>query len=181
MQDETTRDSASTRQRRRPRLMRPPLEIERILPLQRLDDVHFFGYRLGIAAKLFDRCVVKILREEGAPVTLPQWRVVALLHLVESATVRSLAEGACVDRAEVSRAVRDLVAAGFVVRARNEHDLRSPLFSLTPSGAALYTTLEPPIRGFIRDLLQPSGKGDVEAAARMLWTIAERSLARLYS
>lgn len=174
-------DTAYNRQQRPPRPMRPPLEIERILPLQRLDDVHFFGYRLGIAAKLFDRCIVKILQEEGAPVTLPRWRVVALLHLVESATVRSLAEGACVDRAEVSRAVRDLVADGFVVRTKNEHDLRSPLFSLTPSGAALYERLEPPIRAFIGELLQPSGKDDVEAAARMLWTIAERSLARLYS
>jgi DNA-binding MarR family transcriptional regulator len=174
-------DTAYTRQQRPPRPMRPPLEIERILPLQRLDDVHFFGYRLGIAAKLFDRCIVKILQEEAPSVTLPQWRVVAQLHLVESATVRSLAEGACVDRAEVSRAVRDLVADGFVVRTRNERDRRSPLFSLTPSGITLYKAVEPPIRSFIKALLQPSSKGDVEAAARMLWTIAERSLARLYS
>ncbi|HWW65798.1 MAG TPA: MarR family transcriptional regulator [Sphingomonadaceae bacterium] len=167
------------KEERRASPSRPPLEIERILPLHSLDDLHFFGYRLGIAAKLFDRCLVKILQDEQAPVTLSQWRVVAQLHLVETGTVRSLAEGGCVDRAEVSRAARDLVADGFVSRTPNRRDRRSPTFSLTPAGLDLYMRLEKPIRAFLHDLLQPSGKEDVEQAASLLWTIAERSLERL--
>src|SRR5882757_8755317 len=68
-------------------------------------------YRLLTLAKMLDRSAsATILR--GEPLSLAEWRVMAnLARLVES-TVNAIADDAQVDRAEVSRAVRQLERRG---------------------------------------------------------------------
>ncbi|WP_054530896.1 MarR family transcriptional regulator [Erythrobacter sp. SG61-1L] len=150
----------------------PPLADEDIPPSYRLGGMAFFGYRLAVTAKLFDRKFVEMLKANST-LTLPQWRCVAQLGLAERGTVRSLAEGAVVDRAEVSRALARLEAQGIVQRHRNEEDQRSPQFSLTADGRALYDRLRKPVSQFIGTLVSQVEKSDIEAADRVLWTISK--------
>ncbi len=91
------------------------------------------GTRVVLAARLFDRRIIEILEETGQ-LNLPQWRVVAQLGLIGTGTVRSLADGAAVDRAEVSRAIQELMKRGFIERTENAADKRSPTFALTEAG-----------------------------------------------
>ncbi|MET0292522.1 MAG: MarR family transcriptional regulator, partial [Steroidobacteraceae bacterium] len=99
---------------------RPPAVIHRLLPLYDVGGDAYFGYRMVLAAKLFDRRVGELLAKHGT-FSLPQWRIVAQLGITRTGTVKSLAEGAAVDRAEVSRAMRELERAKLVVR-RAPHD-----------------------------------------------------------
>lgn len=149
-----------------------PMADEDIPPSYRLGGMAFFGYRLAVTAKLFDRKFVEMLKAHST-LTLPQWRCLAQLGLAEHGTVRSLAEGAVVDRAEVSRALARLEAQGIVQRHRNDEDQRSPHFSLTPDGRALYDRLRKPVSEFIGSLVSQVEKRDIEAADRVLWTISK--------
>lgn len=149
-----------------------PLSDVDVPPSYRLGGIAYFGYRLAVTAKLFDRKFVEVLKAHST-LTLPQWRCVAQLGLAEPGTVRSLAEGAVVDRAEVSRALARLIAQGIVQRHDNEGDQRSPHFSLTPEGRALYDRLRKPVSQFIGSLVSQVDKDDIDAADRVLWTLSK--------
>ncbi|MCB5426034.1 MarR family transcriptional regulator [Altererythrobacter sp. CC-YST694] len=149
-----------------------PLSDEDLPPSYRLGGIAYFGYRLAVTAKLFDRKFMEVLKAHST-LTLPQWRCLAQLGLAEPGTVRSLAEGAVVDRAEVSRALARLIAQGIVQRHDNEGDQRSPHFSLTPEGRALYDRLRKPVSQFIGSLVSQVDKDDIDAADRVLWTLSK--------
>lgn len=149
---------------------RPPADVERLLPLYNTGGVGYFGYRMVLAARLFDRRIVQLLRQHG-PLTLPQWRVLSQLGITATGTVRTLADGAAVDRAEVSRVVRELEGRDLVSRQGNDADQRSPIFSLTDKGRALFTRVRQPIAAFIERLVEDVPAEDVAAADRVLWAV----------
>jgi len=144
-------------------------------PTYHLGGLPFLGYRLVVTAKLFDRRFVEVLKRHSA-LTLPQWRCVAQLGLSEPGTVRSLADGAAVDRAEVSRSLSRLVALGLVERQDNAGDQRSPRFVLTPEGRKMFETLSGPITQFVSEFIADIPEDDIEAADRVLWAISKRCL-----
>ncbi|WEK46026.1 MAG: MarR family winged helix-turn-helix transcriptional regulator [Candidatus Andeanibacterium colombiense] len=135
----------------------------------------YFGYRLAVTAKLFDRKFVEILKRHST-LTLPQWRCIAQLGLAEPGTVRSLAEGAAVDRAEVSRALARMIVQGLVARHDNPEDQRSPQFTLTAQGRTLFASLRKPISEFIGSLVDHVSDSDIEAADRALWAVSKGCL-----
>lgn len=149
---------------------RPLADVERLLPLYDIGGIAYFGYRMVLAARLFDRRIIDLLKQHGS-LTLPQWRVLAQLGLMPTATVRSLADGAAVDRAEVSRVARELAQRGLIERRDNSTDMRSPIFSLTPRGHKLFAEVRKPISRFITKLVENVPAEDLEAADRVLWAV----------
>jgi DNA-binding MarR family transcriptional regulator len=164
--------------KRRPiaRPTRPSPEISRLLPLYDIGGRSYFGYRMVLAAKLFDRAINKLL-DEHSDLSLPQWRVMAQLGLMPEGTVRSLADGAAVDRAEISRATRDLERRGLVRRREDAADRRSPVFSLTATGRRHYAVIRKPINSFIVHLIDGVNARDLAAANRALWAVTSGCLA----
>ena len=152
-------------------------EIAHLLPLYDTGGQPYFGYRVVLAARLFDRRIIEILEETGL-LTLPQWRVVAQLGLIGTGTVRSLADGAAVDRAEVSRAIQELTKLGFVERTENAEDKRSPTFALTDAGRKSFTAVRKPIGKFILHLVDGLDPEELEAANKVLWAITKGCLKR---
>jgi len=154
---------------------RPAPEIGQLLPFYDIGGPSYFGYRIVLAAKHFDRAILKLLAEHS-DLTLPEWRVMAQLDLVPTGTVRSLADGAAVDRAEISRATRSLETRGLVQRREDAADRRSPVFSLTAAGRRRYRTVRKPISDFIVHLMDGVNARDVEAANRALWALTRGCL-----
>lgn len=152
-------------------------EVAHLLPLYDIGGQSYFGYRMVLAAKLFDRRIDEMLTETGE-LTLQQWRVVSQLGLLSTGTVRSLANGAAVDRAEVSRAVQELTRLGLVKRRENEADKRSPSFVLTDAGQKAFLAVRKPIGSFIEDLVDGLDPKELEAANRVLWAITKGCLSR---
>jgi DNA-binding MarR family transcriptional regulator len=144
-------------------------------PTYRTGGLPLFGYRLAVTAKLFDRKFVELLKQHST-LTLPQWRCVAQLALAEPGTVRSLADGAAVDRAEVSRALARLEKQGLVERHDNATDQRSPNFTLTQAGRAVCESLRTPVAAFIRGLIEQVDEADIEAADRVLLAVSRGCL-----
>lgn len=146
-----------------------------LLPFYDIGGRSYFGYRVVLAAKHFDRAILKLLAEHS-DLTLPEWRVMSQLGLVPTGTVRSLADGAAVDRAEISRATRCLEDRGLVRRREDAADRRSPVFSLTPAGRRRYRTVRKPISDFIVHLIDGVNAKDLEAANRALWALTRGCL-----
>ena len=166
---------AAKRPKPAPVANRPSPEIGRLLPFYDIGGRSYFGYRMVLAAKLFDRAINRLLVEHS-DLTLPQWRVMSQLGLVPEGTVRSLADGAAVDRAEISRAARDLERRGLLRRREDASDRRSPVFSLTAAGRRRYATVRKPISNFIVHLIDDVNARDLEAANRALWAITRGCL-----
>lgn len=145
-----------------------------LLPHYHLGGTTYFGYRMVLASRLFDRRITSILKEHG-PLSLPEWRVISQLGLAPKGTVRSLARGAAVDRAEVSRVLRKLEQQHYVFREENSTDQRSPHFSLTDEGEALLQRLREPISRFIAGLMREFSEEEIAIADKVLWAVAKGS------
>jgi DNA-binding MarR family transcriptional regulator len=175
-----TRSRVKTKTRKSPQpatATRPAAQLDDLLPLFDVGGRSYFGYRMVLAAKMFDRVVMGLLAQHS-DVTLPQWRVLAQLGIIKEGTVRSLADGAAVDRAEISRASRALVNRGLIRRREDPVDLRSPVFSMTPAGRRLYTRVRKPISDFIVHLMDGVNSRDLAAADRVLLKITRGCIKR---
>jgi DNA-binding MarR family transcriptional regulator len=107
----------------------------------------YLTLRINIVGKLLDRHSSRMLTKQFQ-LTLAEWRVLSQLALGSVSTVRALAEGMVVDRAEVSRAAMSLIERGCVAKQENPRDRRSPLFACTEQGRKLYRTIRPARRRF---------------------------------
>lgn len=139
---------------------------------------HNLPLRLVLVAKLIDRYIDGLLAEK-AGLSIPEWRVVAQLSILEHGTVRRMARQACVDPAEVSRAAAGLEKRGFLKREDNLNDRRSPQFSLTKEGRVHFLKFHPHWQKFSRALLANVDAADTAALNRGLTQFARALLTLL--
>jgi DNA-binding MarR family transcriptional regulator len=100
----------------------------------------FLTFRLLILARALDR-QAKRTYGESFGLSLVEWRILAKLGTVGSATVNRLATWMNYDKAQISRAVGALVEAGHLARATNASDTRSAILTLTPEGREFHLEL----------------------------------------
>ena len=100
----------------------------------------FLTFRLLILARALDR-QAKRTYGESFGLSLVEWRILAKLGTVGSATVNRLASWMHYDKAQISRAVGALVEAGHLTRATNASDTRSAILTLTAEGQEFHREL----------------------------------------
>ena len=100
----------------------------------------FLTFRLLILARSLDR-QAKRTYGESFGLSLAEWRILAKLGTVGSATVNRLASWMHYDKAQISRAVGALVEAGYLARSTNASDTRSATLTLTPEGQEFHREL----------------------------------------
>lgn len=100
----------------------------------------FLTFRLLILARALDR-QAKRTYGESFGLSLVEWRIMAKLGTVGSATVNRLASWMDYDKAQISRAVGVLVESGYLTRATNVSDTRSAILALTPEGQEFHREL----------------------------------------
>ena len=109
------------------------------MPL-RLHD--YLPYRLALASHRVSRMVGRAYRARFG-LSIPEWRVIAILGEAEEATAQGLGDAAGLDKVSVSRAVRALVDRGVVEKRPHGRDRRSSLLRLTDDGQAVYADVAP--------------------------------------
>ena len=114
----------------------PALELERFLP-----------YRLSVLANTMSSAIAAVYAERFA-LTIPEWRVLAVLALHPGLSAAQVAERTAMDKVAVSRAVTSLVRARRLERCVEEADRRRSHLRLTARGEAVYREVVPLARAY---------------------------------
>lgn len=102
----------------------------------------FLPYRLNRAAAVASKHFSRIYRAEF-DLTVPEWRVLATLGHLGSATATEIGRDSAMHKTKVSRAVASLQRRHWVTRAVDERDRRLEHLALTSAGKAAHRRLAP--------------------------------------
>ncbi|MCZ8105893.1 MAG: MarR family winged helix-turn-helix transcriptional regulator [Burkholderiales bacterium] len=140
-------------------------------PRLRLDA--FLPYRLNVAAQRVAEGLAHVYSEQFG-VTIPEWRVMAVLGELNEVTAKDIGHLSRMHKAKVSRAVVSLEEHGLIVRRSNEIDRREAFLMLTARGRAIYEGLIPMALAFQHSLVDGISPEDLEAVDRVLKHIMSR-------
>lgn len=102
----------------------------------------FLPYRLSVASNAVSSRIAKSYRKRFN-LKITEWRLIAILAEYDSMTPQVLAKSAQIDKINVSRAAKALIARKLVVVTPNGKDRRSHLLSLSKAGRELYDEIVP--------------------------------------
>ncbi|MDT9600792.1 MarR family winged helix-turn-helix transcriptional regulator [Sphingosinicella rhizophila] len=127
----------------------------------------FLPYRLSITTNLVSDVIAGAYRSLFG-LSIPEWRLVAVLAERSQATQLELGAATRMDKVTVSRASAALTSRALVERTANKDDRRSHRLSLTKSGRALYGQVAPKAIELEERLLAGFSPKEVENLQAML-------------
>jgi DNA-binding MarR family transcriptional regulator len=137
----------------------------------RLED--FLPYRLAVLSNTVSTTVARAY-DKRFSVSIPEWRVIAVLGRFPGLSAVEVAERTLMDKVAVSRAVTKLIKNGRIDREFADSDKRRSILNLSEDGKQLHDEIAQLALQFERDLLQ----GFSEEEMTSLNGIMERLLAR---
>ena len=137
----------------------------------RLED--FLPYRLAVLSNTVSTTVARAY-DKRFSVSIPEWRVIAVLGRFPGLSAVEVAEGTLMDKVAVSRAVTKLIKNGRIDREFADSDKRRSILNLSEDGKKLHDEIAQLALQFERDLLH----GFSEEEMNNLNSVMERLLAR---
>ncbi len=131
----------------------------------RLDG--YLPYRLSVASNAVSRLIARAY-EDRFGLTIPQWRLVAVLAEDGPLTQQAIGARTVMDKVTVSRATQGLVKRKLVQRAPHDADGRSHHLALSRAGERLYGEISPVALEYEARLLQQFDPAAIEALKRVL-------------
>jgi DNA-binding MarR family transcriptional regulator len=114
-----------------------PLRAAEALVLER-----FLPYRLSVLMLRISNAIARSY-ERRFRLSVPEWRVMAVLGRFGPLSANGVAEKTQMDKVRVSRAVARLLAAGRVSRRTDRADRRRSILALTSAGEAIHREIVP--------------------------------------
>ena len=124
----------------------------------------FLPYRLVSLSQRISQSLSSIYREEFG-VSVPEWRILANLAERGELNPSEIAAQTSMDRARVTRGIKDLRAKKCLVKRPDANDQRAYRLRLSATGEALYRKIVPLALAWERELL--AGLDDAEHRALM--------------
>ena len=128
-----------------------PLALARFLP-----------YRLSILAESVSRAFAQHY-ERRFGLTIPEWRLMAVLGENSPQSTQDVIERTRMDRAKVSRAAIRLEDKGLIARAPLPGDQRAHRLQLSLRGLAMYRQIVPMAYALQTELVQSLGEDELRA------------------
>jgi DNA-binding MarR family transcriptional regulator len=142
-------------------------------PLIDLDS--FLPYRIAVLANVMGAAIAAAYVERYG-LTVPEWRVIAVLTRYPGLSAREVAQKTHMDAVAVSRAVNRALAAGRLRRGTAHDDRRRSVLQVSEAGAAVYREVAPVALDFERALLDALPSSDRQALERAISTLTERAV-----
>ncbi len=134
----------------------------------------FVPYRLSVLANVISGSIAAAYAERFE-LTIPQWRVLAVLAEQPGASAAEVAQCTAMDKVAVSRAVQSLLRAGRLEREFAPTDRRRSRLRLSRAGLAVHAKVVPMALAYESALLQVLPSADRAALDRILSLLHERS------
>ena len=140
---------------------------------KQLKLAEFLPYQLSITSNAVSDLIARAYRGRFA-LKIPEWRLMAVLGEVASATQRELVAATAMDKVTVNRASKALEDRALIARAPNAADGRSHHLALTETGRELYEEIVPLALSVEAELEIILGSGEAKALETMLAQLRAR-------
>jgi DNA-binding MarR family transcriptional regulator len=140
----------------------------------KLDLEHFLPYRLSVLSNTVSSALAGAYARRFG-LTIPQWRVVAVLARSPGLSAAGVAERTAMDKVAVSRAVAGLARSGRLRRMLAASDRRRSVLTLTARGRAVYRQIVPLALAYERRLLGELSPAEQAQFDRLLGRLQKRS------
>ncbi len=107
-----------------------------------LNLARFLPYRLSVLSNTISHTVAR-LYETRFGITIPEWRVIAVLGSGRTMSAGEVAAATAMERVQVSRAISRMLESGLILRETGDRDRRRADLTLTARGLAIYTEIAP--------------------------------------
>lgn len=134
---------------------------------------YFLPYRLAVLSTTVSATVARAY-DKRFGVSIPEWRVIAVLGRFPGLSAVEVAERTMMDKVAVSRAVTKLIKNGHIDREFADTDKRRSILNLSEDGKLLHDEIAELALQFERDLLLGFSEDELES----LNSLMERLLAR---
>ncbi len=139
-----------------------------------LDLEQFLPYRLSVLSNTVSTALAGAYARRF-DLTIPQWRVIAVLARTPGLSAAGVAERTAMDKVAVSRAVAGLLRAARIRRVLAPSDRRRSVLTLTARGVAVYRRIVPIALAYERRLLAELDDAERALFARLLGRLQKRS------
>lgn len=119
----------------------------------------FLPYRLSVLSNRISRAIADRY-EEQFDISLPEWRVIAVLGESSEVSAGFVAQKTAMDKVAVSRAVNKLIDSGLLVRQFANEDKRRSVLSLSDKGTRIYSQVAPLALDYENRLIEQLSKED---------------------
>jgi len=140
----------------------------------RLHLEHFVPYRLSVLTNIVSMSIAEAYEREFG-LSIPQWRVIAVLARYPDLSAIEVAERTAMDKVAVSRAVQGLLARLRLLRTYDSGDRRRTRLRLSAAGQSVYTRVAPLALSYEKKLLDALSPTDRRALDRLLGRLVERA------
>ena len=139
-----------------------PLHLDRFIP-----------YRLSVLSNTVSMLIAGAYEREFG-LSIPQWRVMAVLARYPDLSAIEVAERTAMDKVAVSRAVQGLLDSKRVLRAYDKGDRRRSMLRLSAAGQSVYQRVAPLALRYEQELLSALSASDQRALDRLLSRLLEK-------
>jgi DNA-binding MarR family transcriptional regulator len=140
-----------------------PLQLDRFIP-----------YRLSVLTNTVSMVIAGAYEREFG-LSIPQWRVMAVLARYPDLSAIEVAERTAMDKVAVSRALQGLIDAKRVSRAFDKGDRRRSILRLSAAGQAVYTRVAPMALRYEAELLSALNPNDQRTLDRLLTRLMDQA------
>lgn len=133
----------------------------------------FLPYQLSLTSNAVSGRIAQEYRTRFG-LSVPEWRVMAVLGDAGSLTQRELTTRTLMDKVAVNRACKVLEDRGLASRQPNERDGRSHLLELTAQGAAIHAEIMPLATEMERRMFGCFDPGELEQFREFLDKVRHR-------
>jgi DNA-binding MarR family transcriptional regulator len=134
----------------------------------------FLPYRLSITSHTVSTNIARVY-EKRFGVSIPEWRVIAVLGRYPGLSAVEVAERTLMDKVAVSRAVTKLIKNGRIDREFADADRRRSILNLSDEGRQVHNEIAPLALEFERELVQDIDQEDYERFNRILEQLLEKA------
>lgn len=127
----------------------------------------FLPYQLSLASNAVSGRIAMEYRQRFG-LSIPEWRVMAILGDVGALTQRDLTRRTLMDKVAVNRACKGLEERDLAVRTPNEADGRSHLLDLTAAGRTMHGEIMPLAKEIERRLFEGFSADELELFRKLL-------------
>lgn len=140
----------------------------------RLDLDHFMPYRLSVLSNRVSSAIANEYSERF-DLTIPEWRVMAVLGGTPGLSAREVAERTAMDKVQVSRAVARLLHAKRIQRAQDNLDGRVTRLRLSSRGRTIYDQIVPLALHLEEEFLAALSAAERKAFDQLMAKLAARA------